>query len=430
MKTVSLESLGCRLNISETGTLAKSFVDNGYKIIPFGKSADVTLINTCTVTARAEAACRNLIRKARRISPDGKIIIIGCYAQISSDEIVKNMDVDLILGSFEKGRVFKFLQQSEMADIKEIIVETSKNDFFFQAATTIDDFHTRAFLKIQDGCDYVCSYCIIPYARGQSRSLAGYDVLKTAKKLINNGFKEIVLTGVNISDYRGDGKENLLNLVKQMIGLQSLERLRLSSLEPNIIDESFLKILKSSSKIMDHFHLSLQSGDDRILKLMRRRYLVSDFKQAVELVKKYFPNAGIGIDVIVGFPGENEESFGNTLKLLQKLPLTHFHIFPYSKRKGTSSFKLESTVDSKTVKKWVKMLIDLGNLKLNDFHQGFIDKEMDVLFEKRVGKDFEGFSSNYLKVKVKARDNQDLKNQIGRVLITSFENGCLRGQLN
>lgn len=422
-KRVALHTLGCRLNLSETGSIAQGFKDRGYDIVEFGQAADVVFINTCTVTDAADSTCRNLIRKAHGSSPEGKIVVAGCYAQMEPEKIAGMQGVDLVLGNSEKYKVFDYLDEEETNQI-----HVDKTWEFFSAATTSADSHTRAFLKIQDGCNYVCSFCIIPFARGRSRAISVEDAVLEAKKLVSQGFKEIVLTGVNIGEYEQASGEKLHHLVEKVLAVPGLERFRLSSVEPNTITDELLDVLKASPKVLDHFHIPLQSGSDEILKAMRRKYTTADYKKIVGKIMAAFPNAGIGADVIVGFPGETQEQFDATFNLLKELPITHFHVFPYSKRKNTSAAKLDNHIHSAVKKDRVRSLLMFGEAKLNLFSEDQVGSKTKVLFERRnkAGK-FEGYSSNYVRVQVES--DQDLSNLECEVLITSMENGKLSGQL-
>ena len=422
-KRVALHTLGCRLNLSETGSIAQGFKDRGYDIVEFGESADVVFINTCTVTDAADSTCRNLIRKAHTSSPEGKIVVAGCYAQMDPERIAGMQGVDLVLGNSEKYKVFEYLNEEV-----ENQIHVDKSWQFYGAATTTADSHTRAFLKIQDGCNYVCSFCIIPFARGRSRAISVADAVKEAKGLIAQGFKEIVLTGVNIGEYEQASGEKLPDLVREILALDGLERFRLSSVEPNTITDELLEVLKSSPKVMDHFHVPMQSGDDEILKSMRRKYTVSDYKRIIGKIMKAFPNAGIGADIIVGYPGESKEQFENTFNLLKELPITHFHVFPYSKRKNTTAAKMENHIHSTEKKDRVKTLNMFGDAKLNLFSEDQIGKKTKVLFERRNKKGlFEGYSSNYVRVQVDT--DLDLSNVEREVLITKMVDGKCVGEL-
>jgi threonylcarbamoyladenosine tRNA methylthiotransferase MtaB len=422
-KRVALHTLGCRLNSAETGSIAQGFKDRGYAIVEFGEPADVVFINTCTVTDAADSTCRNLIRKAHGSSPEGKIVVAGCYAQMEPEKIASMQGVDLVLGNSEKYKVFDYLDEEG-----ENLIHVDKTWEFFGAATTTADSHTRAFLKIQDGCNYICSFCIIPFARGRSRAISIEDAVSEAKKLVSNGFKEIVLTGVNIGEYEQASGEKLADLVARLLEIEGLMRFRLSSVEPNTITDELIEVLKSSSKVQDHFHLPLQSGDDDILKGMRRKYTVSDYKKMVNKLIAAFPNAGIGADMIIGFPGETKEQFENTFELARQLPLTHFHVFPYSKRKNTTAAKLENHIHHAEKKQRVKALLMLGEAKLNLFTEDQIGKRAQVLFERKNKHGlFEGYSSNYIRVQVLS--DLDLSNQICEVYLSGMKNGKLIGEI-
>ena len=422
-KRVALHTLGCRLNSAETGSIAQGFKDRGYDIVEFGENADVVFINTCTVTDAADSTCRNLIRKAHTSAPEGKIVVAGCYAQMEPERIANMQGVDLVLGNTEKYKVFEYLNEEETNQI-----HVDKTWEFFSAATTTADSHTRAFLKIQDGCNYVCSFCIIPFARGRSRAISINDAVLEAKKLIAQGFKEIVLTGVNIGEYEQASGEKLPDLIQNLLALDGLERFRLSSVEPNTFTDELIAVLQSSPKVQDHFHIPLQSGDDEILKSMRRKYTVSQYKQVISKLIAAFPNAGIGADVIVGYPGETKEQFANTFMLLKELPITHFHVFPYSKRKNTTAAKIENHIHHSEKKERSKTLLMFGDAKLNLFTEDQIGKTTKVLFERRNKQGFfEGYSSNYVRVQV--RTDLDLSNQVSEVYLSGMENNKLMGEL-
>lgn len=423
-KKVALHTLGCRLNFSETGSIADGFTKRGYDVVEFGEKADVVFINTCTVTDGADSTCRNLIRKAHKSSPEGKLVVAGCYAQMDSEIISKMQGVDLVLGTTEKYKVFDYLKE----DDEQIVATDKTNDFYGAATTSSDDGHTRAFLKIQDGCNYVCSFCIIPQARGRSRAISITDAIKNAKKVIADGFKEVVLTGVNIGEYEANSGEKLTDLVSQLLKLEGLERLRLSSVEPNTITDELLDVFASSDKFQNHFHIPMQSGDDDILKGMKRRYSVEEYKAVINKIITKFPNAGIGADLICGFPGETDEQFDNTYKLLKELPITHFHVFPYSSRKGTIAARMEDHVQHPVKKARVKSLTMFGDAKLSMFTEDQVGTTNRVLFERR-NKDgyWVGYTSNYVRVHVLC-DN-DLKNQVRKVYLDRFVEGKLYAEL-
>lgn len=422
-KTVSFYTHGCRLNFSESGSIAQGFVDRGYRVVEFGDASDVTFINTCTVTDGADSSCRNTIRKAHKSSPEGKIVVAGCYAQMNPDEIAGMQGVDLILGTSEKYKVFDYLEE-----VQEQAVRVDKTSEFWGAATTLADSHTRAFLKIQDGCNYVCSFCIIPQARGRSRTITIDQALQEAQGLVSKGYKEIVLTGVNIGEYEHSSGERLEDMVTAMLETPGLQRLRMGSVEPNTITQNLLEILKASPKAMDHFHVPMQSGSNEILTSMRRKYLKEDYSDIISKIVDYFPEAGIGADIIVGYPGESRAQFEETKALLQELPITHFHVFPYSKRQNTLATKMENHVHHEEKKSRVKELMALGEQKLRDFARTQIGQTNDVLFETQDAEGFyHGHTTNFLKVKVKSDLN--LKNQIKPTSLISLQADVLVGKL-
>lgn len=421
-KKVAFHTLGCRLNFSESGSIAQGFVDRGYEVVEFGSPADVVFLNTCTVTDGADSTCRNLIRKAQNTSPEAKIVVAGCYAQMEAEKIKAMQGVDLILGTSEKYKVFDYLDSES-----ELQVHIDKSAEFWGASTTLADSHTRAFLKIQDGCNYVCSFCIIPFARGRSRAISVSEALKEAQELAAKGFKEIVLTGVNIGEYEAMSGEKLTDLVKLIADIPEIERLRLGSVEPNTMTKELVETLKATGKYQDHFHIPMQSGSDEILSSMRRKYTSTEYKEIISMIQSYFPQAAFGADVIVGYPGETEEQFLETFNLLRTLPITHFHIFPYSKRKGTTAAKADNHNQTSVKKDRVRTLMMLGDAKLDEFSFNMVGKTTNVLFENEVDGFWEGYSSNYLRVRVKSAN--PLKNEIRNVLINSYVGGKLSGEI-
>ncbi len=422
-KTVAFHTMGCRLNFSESGSISEGFVKRGYQIVDFGQRADVVFINTCTVTDGADSTCRNLIRKAYKSSPEGRIVVAGCYAQMEAPKIQKMTGVDLILGTSEKYKVFDYLAEEEGN-----LVKIDKTNEFWGAATTTADSHTRAFLKIQDGCNYICSFCIIPQARGRSRTIGIKEAVKLAQNLVEDGFKEIVLTGVNIGEYESTSGQKLSDLVKEIIQIPGLKRLRLSSVEPNTLNDELLSLLENSSKAMDHFHIPLQSGSDEILKSMRRKYDVAFYRELIHKIKRKFPHAAFGADIIVGYPGESEKQFNETYELLKELPITHFHVFPFSKRQKTTAAKLPEQIQGHEKKRRVKKMIELGEEKLAEFSQSMLGESFEVLFEKKNREGyFSGYTSNYLRVYVPSKE--ELKNKIRKVKLTDWREGKLYGEI-
>lgn len=419
-KKVSFHTLGCRLNMSETGSIAQGFVDRGYQVVGFGDEADVTFLNTCTVTDGADSTCRNLIRKASRFSPEGKVVVAGCYAQMEAEKIEKMQGVDLILGTHEKFKVFEYIDDDEALKVK-----IDKSNEFWGAATTEADSHTRAFLKIQDGCNYICSYCIIPFARGRSRTISVANAVLEAEKLVKRGFKEVILTGVNIGEYESTSGEKLVDLVAGVVEVEGLERVRLSSVEPNTITGELLSTLKASGKYQDHFHIPLQSGSDEVLGQMKRKYDTAFYRKTIKLIHSYFPEASIGADIIVGHPGETEDQFMETYNFAKEMPITHFHVFPYSKRKNTVAAKMDNHIQNGVKKERVKSLIRLGEEKLIAFSKNMIGRESEVLFEKESNGYFHGYTSNYIKVSVKS--DRNLKNEVLKVKLSDLDGEKLLG---
>ena len=433
-KRVAFYTLGCRLNFSESGALAQGFVERGHTIVKFGEEADFVFINTCTVTHSAEATCRHLIRKAKRANPKAKLIVAGCYAQTEAKEISKIPGVDFVLGTTEKYNVFDHIHHIEgpeersRPNKKSPVVAIELNKTFKSGATSKSlGGQTRAFLKIQDGCNYVCSFCIIPFARGRSRAISISEAKKKATTLLAQGFREIVLTGVNIGEYEEASKEKLSDLIAELLALKGLERLRLSSVEPNTITDELLCLLASSPKVLPHFHLPLQSGSNAILKAMRRKYSAEDYKNVVAKVFRYFPKASLGADIIVGFPGESEEQFLQTYHLAEELPLTHFHVFPYSERKNTTAARIKNPTPPSVKQKRVKKLLHLGDQKLSTFAKKQVGMECPVLFEDQDERGiWRGYTPSFLRVHVQSQ--KFLHNQIFQILLQDYRRGQLWGE--
>lgn len=435
MKSVTLHTLGCKLNYSETSTLAKQFEEKGMVLKDYGDVSDVFVLNTCSVTDNADKECRQIVRSVLRKNPDTYVIVTGCYAQLQPNEIAGIDGVDLILGSKEKLRLFEYLQNVELENLscifkesrpKIFVSELGREDDEIRGAFSADtDSRTRAFLKIQDGCDYGCSFCTIPLARGVSRSLPLTEVVENAKKIIDSGYKEIILTGVNTGDYKfndGISTKKLIDVLYELNKLE-IERIRISSIEPNLLTDEIISLVKSSDKFCKHFHIPLQSGDGNILKLMRRRYNLSMFKGLIEKVNSELPEAGIGVDVIVGFPGETDENFENTYKFLESLKVSYLHVFSYSERKDTLAINMEGKVDILKRRERSEKLRNLSSLKKYDFYSGFIGKIQKVLFENKVvrygGIDYvEGWTDNYIRVRIK--NDESLHNSVKEVTLSNL----------
>lgn len=427
MRSVCIHTLGCKLNYGESSYLGRKFAEKGLQLKSFGEKSDIFVLNTCTVTSHADSECRKIIRSVLRQYPDTFVVVVGCYSQLKSEQISMIPGVDLILGSNEKYDVIKYLEKSLGKDFDknykkngnkpEVYVSDIKNsDFIGEAYSSDNDLRTRAFLKIQDGCDYNCTFCTIPLARGKSRSLPLPQIIENTKRIIDAGYKEIILTGVNIGDYRSEGGLNLLSLMEQFEKL-NIKRIRISSIEPNLLSDEIIDFIASSDKFCKHFHIPLQSGDDEILRLMKRRYNTKMFKKVIENIKMKIPNAGIGLDVIVGFPGETEESFSNTYNFINDLPVTYLHIFTYSERPGTLSINYKNKVLPQIKKGRNKILSELSQNKKMKFYSDNILKTHKVLFESRKNNIIEGWTENYIRVR---SDSENLEeNEIYTVLITS-----------
>ena len=428
-KKVAFYTLGCRLNFSETAEMADIFAKNEYKMTSFGNKASITIVNTCTVTSKADATCRNLIRKAKRLSPNGRIVVTGCYAQMESKKISKMPEVDLVLGTSEKYRILNYLNQMKNSPSKEAPVYTKRSRVFRKAmGGLVESGRTRSFFKIQDGCNYRCSFCIIPQARGVSRSIAIKDAFLGIKSLAQQGLNEIVLTGVNIGEYERERGESLPSLIRAISTLNRPSRLRLSSVEPNTITEELLAALSSTTKFMPHFHIPLQSGNDIILKKMRRRYTIKEYEEIAHQVKKLFPRAALGADIICGFPGESEKQFQDTYHFVKKMPLTHLHVFPFSRRKETMAAQMENQIEEGVKKSRVKRLLALGEEKLYQFTKQQLSQTSEVLFENCDNKGkWWGYTPNYVKTFVFSRDN--LHNKILKVKHEEIDRGHLKSTL-
>ena len=432
-KTVAFHTLGCKLNFSETSAISRLLEAEGFEKKDFTDKADVYVINTCSVTDNADKECRQIIRSILRNNPETYVIVTGCYAQLQPGEIAGIEGVDLILGSKEKLRLFEYLEDVENPscifkepESKIFVSEVGNKDDEIKGAFSADiDSRTRAFLKIQDGCDYGCSFCTIPMARGVSRSLPLNEVIDNAKKIIDSGYKEIILTGVNTGDYRYITNNKTNKLIDVLLELEKLEieRIRISSIEPNLLTDEIISLVKSSDKICNHFHIPLQSGDANILKLMRRRYNLNFFRELIEKVNIEIPDVGIGVDVIIGFPGETDENFRNTYEFLNALQISYLHVFSYSERKNTLAVSMPGKVDIQKRKQRSEILRNLSSKKKYDFYSRFIGTEQKILFENKVmnsgdRKFIEGWTNNYIRVRI--NNDINLQNGITKVILNNL----------
>ncbi|MDY3529483.1 tRNA (N(6)-L-threonylcarbamoyladenosine(37)-C(2))-methylthiotransferase MtaB [Riemerella anatipestifer] len=405
-KTAAYHTLGCKLNFAETSTIARQLSDAGYQKVSFDDRADVYVINTCSVTENADRECKIHVKRAMKANPEGLVVIVGCYAQLKPEEISKIEGVDLVLGAKEKFNILSYLEDLEKTHNKGIVhsCEIEEADFFIGSYSIGD--RTRAFLKVQDGCDYKCTYCTIPLARGISRSDTIENVIKNAQEIAAKDIKEIVLTGVNIGDY-GKGEfgnkkheHTFLDLITELDKVEGIERIRISSIEPNLLKNESIELVAQSKRFVPHFHIPLQSGSDELLKRMKRRYLTKLYRDRIDTIKSVMPNAAIGVDVIVGFPGETEERFLETYHFLNELPISYLHIFTYSERENTEAVAMDGVVPISERKKRNKMLRILSEKKKMAFYQSQLGKTLPILWEheNKDGMMF-GFTENYVRVK-------------------------------
>ena len=396
-KKVAFYTLGCKLNFSETSTISRQLTDLGFSKSEFNNGADLFVINTCSVTENANKECRRIIRKAKKISPQSNVIITGCYAQLKPESISNIEGVDMVVGANEKFNIPKLLKNFSNKTTE--IHGCSINNLNYFSSFSLQD-RTRSFLKVQDGCDYPCTYCTIPLARGKSRSDNIQNIVKNAKEIAKNGIKEIVLTGVNIGDFKED-KQRFIDLIRELEKVQGIERYRISSIEPNLITDEIIDFVKRSNKFMPHFHIPLQSGSDNILRLMKRRYNTGLYFEKIKKIKQEIPNVCLGADVIVGFPGEDDNEFNKTLNFIKDLDISYLHVFSYSERENTKAILMDNKVPKNKISERSKMLRILSNKLQRKFYLNYQETEQSVLFEQDNKDGFmHGFTKNYIKVKV------------------------------
>ena len=433
MNKVAFHTLGCKLNFAETSTIGNQFLKRGFNIVDYNDKADVYVINTCTVTDNADRECRQVVRRALRNNPKAFVIVTGCYAQLRPDDIAKIDGVDAILGSNEKFNLFSYLENFEKKELSCIHVSPTEDLNSFNSSFSTDaDNRTRAFFKVQDGCDYKCSFCTIPLARGKSRSAKPEEVISEFKDLLKAGYKEIILTGVNVGDYGSSLDPNpideqeidLYSLLKMMLKIEGDYRIRISSIEPNLLTDEILDLTAQDPRLCNHFHIPLQSGSSKILKLMQRRYRTEDYRKLILKAHDRISDLGIGVDVIVGFPGETEEDFLDTYNFLKDLPISYLHVFTYSERPNTKAIEMPGQVDVIERKRRANMLRILSEKKRHEFFQSMIGKELTTLFEyENHNGEMKGFSSNY--VRIKTLYNSEIINKFVLVKITEVdENIC------
>jgi len=430
-KKVAFYTLGCKLNFSETSTIARNFVNEGFERVEFEEKADVYVINTCSVTDNADKRFKSIVKSALKQNENAFVIGVGCYAQLKPEELAAVDGVDLVLGATEKFNVTSYINDLTKNEIGEVHSCEIEEADFYVGSYSIGD-RTRAFLKVQDGCDYKCTYCTIPLARGISRSDTLENVLKNAKEISEKGIKEIVLTGVNIGDY-GKGEfgnkkheHTFLELVQALDKVEGIHRLRISSIEPNLLKDETIDFVSNSETFVPHFHIPLQSGSDTLLKKMKRRYLRKVYTDRVTKIKEVMPNACIGVDVIVGFPGETDELFLETYNYLSEMDISYLHVFTYSERPNTEAVEMDGVVSKNVRTKRSKMLRGLSVKKRRAFYESQLGNTLTVLFEGENKEGYiHGFTENY--VKVKAPWNPDLVNTLHKVTLTKIdEDGLVR----
>ena len=430
MKKVAFYTLGCKLNYSETSSISRKFEEKGYQKVDFTDSPDIFIINTCSVTENADKKCHKVVREARAISPNAFVAIIGCYAQLKPKEISEIPGVDAVLGAAEKFQLVELLDGFIRPERPTVLASEIDKANQFNTSYSLQD-RVRTFLKVQDGCDYSCSFCTIPLARGASRSDSISNIVATAKKIASTNVKEIVLTGVNTGDFglqNGARKERFIELIKELDQLETIERFRISSIEPNLLTDEIIEFVSQSKRFVPHFHIPLQSGSDKILKLMRRRYQRELYVSRVEKIKSLMPHCCIGVDVIVGFPGETKQDFLETYQFLNELDISYLHVFTYSERDNTLAAEMKNPVPAKERSERSKMLHILSDKKRRAFYEQNIDREFKVLFENDIeDARIHGFTENYIRVGV----NYDplLVNEILKVRLTCVNpNGTMEAE--
>ena len=411
-RTAAFYTLGCKLNFSETSTIARDLEEVGFARIEFEKGADIYIINTCSVTDQADKKCRNIVRKALKYNPNAFVVVIGCYAQLKPKEISSINGVDLVLGAQEKFKISDYLSKIDKNSSPVVMNKHIKHVNKFYPGYSQGD-RVRSFFKVQDGCNYFCSFCTIPLARGKSRSGSVKQTILKAKELANSEVKEVVLTGVNIGDFGNGTNENFYDLIKELDKIENIDRFRISSIEPDLLSDQIIEFVHNSNKFVPHFHIPLQSGSDQLLKSMRRRYDTKLYSDKIEKIKNLMPNACIGVDVIVGYPGETDEEFNKTMNFLKSLPISYLHVFTYSERANTTAPRMGEVVPMEERRKRSKQLRILSLKLKQKFYQEQIGSQEKVLLETKEDNSIYGFTENYIKVKIPGE--MELKNNIVNV---------------
>ncbi len=427
-KKVAFHTMGCKLNFSETSTIKRDFISRGFKTVSFNEYANIYVLNSCSVTENADREARKIIRQAKRLNPSSSIIVTGCYAQLKPEELAAVKEVDMIFGAKEKFNLLDHLDSIELNHKTKLFHSEINSVSHFEPSFSSND-RTRSYLKVQDGCDYNCTFCTIPLARGASRSSTVSKTLMSAKQAISSGAREIVLTGVNIGDFGVNSHEKFIDLLVALNDLNDLDRIRISSIEPNLLSNEIIEFCAKSKKIMPHFHIPLQSGSSRILKLMRRKYQTSLYKERIEHIKSLIPDACIGADIIVGFPSETDVDFQKSYDFIESLNISYLHVFSYSERQNTKAIKIKNKVSrTKKAERSLAMRELSKELKLS-FEKSFVGSTREVLFEYQIDNQWFGHSDNYLPVRVNTKEN--LKNSIENVnIVNSVKNYLVGSFLN
>lgn len=410
---VAFYTLGCKVNQYETEAMMELFQQRGYNIVDYSNKADIYIINTCTVTSRGDAKSRSLVRRAVRKNGNSVIAVVGCYPQTSPEEVMSIPGVDIIAGTDEKGKIVDLVEDYLKEHSKIININDIRRNRTFESLKVVKNRNrTRAYLKVEDGCDLYCTYCIVPYARGPVRSRPYEEVLNEARRLADEGFKELVITGIHISSYGKDlGDVDLFDILKGINEIDGISRIRLSSLEPRLLTEDTIKKMTSLEKLCKFFHISLQSGSDETLKRMHRRYTCDEYRQIVQNIRRYIPEAGIATDIMVGFPGETDVEFKESFDFVKEMNFSHMHVFKYSPRKGTKAYEYKDQVEKEIKEERSKVMLELAREMKKNFNMRFIGKTMDVLFENITGDGmYEGLTDNY--IRVLARGDESVRNSI------------------
>lgn len=425
---VAFTTLGCKLNFSETSGIAAQFEEAGYKRVNVDENADVYVINTCTVTELANKKSRQAIKKLINRNPNAKVVAVGCYTQLKPKEVSEIEGVHLILGSENKFDIIEQLSNIGNDNATRVVIKSAAKETSFSPSYSYGD-RTRSFLKVQDGCDYFCSYCAIPHARGRSRNNSIEETVAKANEIVRKGIKEIILTGVNIGDFGKATNENFFQLVKALAEVKGLERLRISSIEPNLLTNDILEFVASNKVVVPHFHIPLQCGTDNLLRLMRRRYTTSLYKKRVEFIKSIMPNACIAADVIVGVPGETQEEFNNACSFIKSLDISYLHVFTYSERENTLAVKMQNQVPVEIRKERSKIMHTIANEKQKAFHLSHLNTKREVLFEaQNYNGVMYGFTDNYIKIAVPFRDdliNRTVEVKLDKLGVEGTVNGIV-----